>query len=146
VLVLWCAGTGCLAHGMAMAGGTLVAGNQSAANTTQADMAMNGHACCKARHRSLRNGQTAKADSAGGKMIALPEDSSSDEAGSCCPLTSGSFVTASRSQTSGDHSSALVETVPNKPGFALPFQAPRTISLRPPNHEPTYLTGCALLI
>jgi hypothetical protein len=129
-----------------MAGGTLVPGNKAAAKTTQADMAMNGHACCKARHRSLRNGLTAKADSDGAKMIALPEDSSPDEASSCCPLTSGSFVITSRSQTSDDHSSALTETVPNKQSFALPFHAPRTISLRLPNHEPTYLTCCALLI
>jgi hypothetical protein len=146
VLTLWCAGTGCLAHGMAMAGSTLVPGNKSTANTTQADMAMKGHACCKARHRSLRHGLTAQANSDGAKMIALPEDSSPDEASSCCPLTSGSFVTTSRSQTSDDHSSAPDETVPNKQTFALSFHAPRTSSLRLPNHGPTYLTCCALLI
>jgi hypothetical protein len=131
---------------MAMAGSALVPGNKSAANLNQADMAMTGHACCKARHRSLRNGLTAKTDSNDAKMIALPEDSTPDGISSCCPLTSGSFVITSRSQTSDDHSSALAETVSNKQGFFLPLQAGRTIPLRLPNHEPTYLTCCALLI
>jgi hypothetical protein len=143
-LMLWCAGTGCLAHGMAM-GSAAPASNSKSATTNfkQSEMAMNGHACCKARHRSLQNESAAKLNS---ETIALPEDSSSDGANSCCPLTSGSFVTVSRSQQDNSNSSASTGTGLAEPGFIVQFPASRTTPLRLPHHEQTYLTCCAFLI
>ena len=141
-LMLWCAGTGCLAHGIAMASS---APAPAKTNLSQSENAMNGHACCKARHRSLRD-EFAKANSDDAGTITLPEDSSSDGVNSCCPLTSGSFVIASRSQTNDNNSSASVGTGLPEQSFALQFSAIPIVPLRLPNHEQTYLTCCAFLI
>lgn len=147
-LVLWCAGTGCLAHGMAMSGAAPAPNSKSAkTDFKQSEMAMNGHACCKARHRSLQNGSDAKSDSDSGlKTIALPEDPSSDGAASCCPLTSGSFVIASRSQTDDNKSSASTGTGLPEQSFTVQFPAKRPTCLHLPGHEQTYLACCAFLI
>jgi hypothetical protein len=147
-LVLWCAGTGCLAHGMAMRNVAPAPESKSTkANSRQSEMAMNGHACCKARHRSLRNESAAKLNSdSSPRTIALPEGSSSDDAASCCPLTSGSFVTVSRSQTDDNNSSASTGTGVPEQSFTAGFSANRAIPLRLPSREQTYLTCCAFLI
>jgi len=142
-LMLWCAGTGCLAHGMAMGSAAPTPNKSEKTNLNQSEMAMNGHACCKARHRSLRNESAAKSNS---ETIALPEDPSSDGANSCCPLTSGSFVTVSRSQPDNNNSSASTGTGLAEPSFTVQFPASRTTPLRLPHHEQTYLTCCAFLI
>jgi len=113
----------------------------------QTEMAMSGHTCCKARHRALENKSTAgtqPADEA--TIVELPEDSTPDGANSCCPLTSGSFAIASRSQTNDDDSPALIERVLNEQSLAATFSTDRTIPQRLPNHERTYLTCCAFLI
>jgi hypothetical protein len=116
------------------------------ANSRQSEMAMNGHACCKARHRSLAGKSAATSDSDSGPgTIALPEDSSSDAA-SCCPLTSGSFVTVSRSQTDDHNSSASTGTGLPQQSFSARFPANRATPLRLPGREQTYLTCCAFLI
>ena len=145
-LVLWCAGTGCLAHGMAMR--TVAAAPETKstkANSSQSEMVMNGHACCKARHRSLQSADKSNSD-AGPGTIALPEDSSSDDAASCCPLTSGSFVTVSRSQTNDHNSSASAGTGMPEQSFTARFPVNRATPLRLSGHEQTYLTCCAFLI
>ena len=118
------------------------------ANSSQSEMAMNGHACCKARHRSLRNESAAESNSDSGPgTIALPEDSSSDDAASCCPLTSGSFVTVSRSQTDDNNSSASTGTgLPEQSFHHKVFPQTRATPLRLPGREQTYLTCCAFLI
>ena len=143
-LMLWCAGTGCLAHGVAMVAG---APAPAKTNFSESEMAMNGHACCKARHRSLRNELAAKSNSDNSAgTIALPEDSSSDGASSCCPLTSGSFVVASRSQTNDNNSPLVTGTGLPEQSLVLQFPANRITPQRLPNHELTYLTCCAFLI
>jgi hypothetical protein len=116
-------------------------------NSSQSEMAMNGHACCKARHRSLRNQSAAESNSETGPgTIALPEDSSSDDAASCCPLTSGSFVTVSRSQTDDNNSSLSTGTGLPERGFTGRFPTNRATPLRLRSNEQTYLTCCAFLI
>jgi hypothetical protein len=116
------------------------------ANSSQSEMAMNGHACCKARHRSLQRESAAKSNSnSGSGTIALPEDSSSDAA-SCCPLTSGSFVTVSRSQTDEHNSSASTGSGLPQQSFTTKFSPTRATPLRLPGREQTYLTCCAFLI
>lgn len=144
-LMLWCAGTGCLAHGMAM--GSAPGSKPAKTNFNQSEMAMSGHACCKARHRSLQNGPAAKSNSdADAQTIVLPEEFPSDGANSCCPLTSGSFVTASRSQTNDNNSSAATRIDLPEQSFAVQFPVNRATPRRLPNHEQTYLTCCAFLI
>lgn len=144
-LMLWCAGTGCLAHGMM---GSAAPDSKSAkTNFNQSEMAMNGHACCKARHRSLETDPAAKSNSdSEAETITLPEDSSPDGASSCCPLTSGSFVMTSRGQTDDNKSPASTATGVPEQSFTLPFPANHATPLRLPSHEQTYLTCCAFLI
>jgi len=142
-LVLWCAGTGCLAHGMAMGGVGLKANSKA----EKSDVAMNGHACCKARHRALRNQPISKLNSddiAG--IVTLPEESSPDGVNSCCPLTSGSFVIASRNQTNDSDNAVPTETGLGEPSVEAKLPAHCPIPLRLSNHERTYLTCCAFLI
>jgi hypothetical protein len=144
LLVLWCAGTGCLAHGMAAGGAAPLKSNQS---TSKTEMAMSGHACCKARHRALENKSPAGSQPVDdATIVTLPENSTPDGANSCCPLTSGSFVIASRSQTNDDHSPALNARVLNEHSLAEPCFVERVIPLHLPNHEHTYLTCCVFLI
>jgi hypothetical protein len=64
---------------------------------------------------------------------------------SCCPLTTGSIVIASRSRSADDNSvleytgsSSLRLTKTNSPAVAVP--------LRPPNRACAYLLDCAFLI
>jgi len=117
------------------------------ANSSQSEMAMNGHACCKARHRSLQKESAGKSNSDDGPgTIALPEGSSSDGAASCCPLTSGSFVTVSHSQTDDNNSSASTGTGLPAQSFTIKFSPTRANPLRLPGREQTYLTCCAFLI
>jgi len=142
-LVLWCAGTGCLAHGMAMGGG----GVKPNSKAEKSDVAMNSHACCKARHRALRNQSTSKLnsdDSAG--IVTVPEESAPDGVNSCCPLTSGSFVIASRDQTNDNESAVPTQTGAGERSVEAKLPAHCPIPLRLPNHERTYLNCCAFLI
>jgi hypothetical protein len=64
---------------------------------------------------------------------------------SCCPLTSGSIIAASRSQSSDDHL-ALDENSSSSFGVTNSTSAPLTIPLRLPNQAQSYLLGCAFLI
>jgi len=107
---------------------------------------MDAHACCKARHSSSKRSTSSVAKSAGPELMpeALPPSSSTDVM-SCCPLTSGSIVIASRSQSTDDNSvlnhpgsSSLQLTKTNSP--------PLTVPLRPPNPARAYLLDCAFLI
>jgi hypothetical protein len=144
LLVLWCAGTGCLPHGMVAVGAAPVKSNQS---TSKTEMAMSGHACCKSRHRALENKSPAGSQPVDdATTVTLPEDSTPDGANSCCPLTSGSFVIASRSPTNDDHGLALAARVLNEHSLAEPSFVDRVIPQHLPNHEHTYLTCCAFLI
>jgi hypothetical protein len=120
--------------------------SSSETNFSQSKMGMNVHACCKARHRSLK-GTAAKSNSDDGSgTITLPADPSSDDAASCCPLTSGSFVTVSRSQTDDNKGSTSNGMHLPAPGSTVQVPANRITALRLPGHEQTYLACCAFLI
>jgi hypothetical protein len=117
------------------------------AKSSQSEMAMNGHACCKARHRSLQKESAVASNSESGPgTVALPENSSSDGAASCCPLTSGSFVTVSRSQTDDNKGSVSTGTGLPEQISTIKFSPTRANPLRLPGREQTYLTCCAFLI
>ena len=157
-LMLWCAGAGCMlatsAHGAAMSGG-------DPANTHPAIEGMNGlsasmgdHDCCKAHHSSHKrktNSTTSRTDSHSGsslavEQIALPEMPAPSGAMNCCPLTSGSFVVASRGNSTDANDSALTQT--DSVSLSLPkFQAsPRAYPLKLLNQDQTYLRCCVFLI
>src|SRR5438105_2187784 len=106
-LVLWCAGAGCVL--MSYAPGAAMSSTDSAptdfrTNWGSIAASAGSHGCCKARHSSSKRNdlfgpahtESTAQFSAGFEQIALPELPAPAGATSCCPLTSGSFVTASR--------------------------------------------------
>lgn len=155
-LTLWCAGAGCMIVSYARAGAMnnadVPASQSSGQSLGDAPASMGSHACCKARHSSARGharvaaSRTASTSLSGFEQAALPGEPVSSGATSCCPLTSGSFVNQSRSQSDDDKVLALSHI--DSLSFALmnsqtPFRA---IPLRLFNQERSYLTGCAFLI
>ena len=116
-----------------------------AAEQSMAMTSMDAHACCKAKHRSLNKVHSPKVTVASDlQEFTLPASAPSD-AMSCCPLTSGSIVVASRSQTN-DHASELARTDSSSLKLESSNQTPVAIPLRLPNRAGSYLLGCAFLI
>src|SRR5437660_44936 len=107
-LTLWCAGAGCMlvayAHGAAMAAGSKSHVSVSQALSGMSSMAS--HSCCKARHSSTKHSADAMAQTDARleslERMTLPEMPAPSGAMSCCPLTSGTFVTASRTQSNNN--------------------------------------------
>jgi hypothetical protein len=155
-LMLWCAGAGCMvvsyAHGAAMS----TADNAAAQSVKQtlggASAGAGSHACCKAHHSSSKIGAAASHSSSrlesftGFLQVALPEAPAPSGATSCCPLTSGTFVPASRAESNNDKASIAGQsdsfplTLTNSPA------ALRAFPLRLPDRNQTYLRGCVFLI
>ena len=149
-LTLWCAGAGCMlvsyAHGAAMSGANLADRNSNKRKLSDVSASAGGHACCKARHSSSTRTASLRESnlqsSLSFQQVALPE---APGATSCCPLTSGSFVTASRAESNDDggsltdQSDSFLLTLSNSPG-------PRVCSLSLLDHNQTYLRGCVFLI
>jgi hypothetical protein len=143
-LTFWCAGTGCMMVSYAHAAMNEEASAQSA-EQSMASSSMDAHACCKAKHKSLTKAHSPKVSVAGDlKEFTLPGSAPSG-AMSCCPLTSGSIVVASRSQTN-DHASELAQTDSASLKLAGSNQTPVAIPLRLPNRARSYLLDCAFLI
>ncbi len=156
-LVLWCGGAGCLlisyAHGAAM-NSTDSAPTNSKTNWGSIAASAGSHGCCKARHSSSKRNErfgpshtesTARF-SAGFEQVALPDSPAPAGAMSCCPLTSGSFVTASRVQSNDSNLSVMARTISLPPALANSESAPLDHSLHLPNLNQTYLRDCVFLI
>jgi hypothetical protein len=143
-LIFWCAGAGCMIVSYARASMHDTDSEQSAEHSM--DMSsMDAHACCKAKHKSLTKAHSQKRSVARDfKEFTLP---ASAPAGvmSCCPLTSGSIVVASHSQTN-DQASELAQTDSHSLKLASSYQTPVAIPLRLPNRARSYLLDCAFLI
>lgn len=106
--------------------------------------AMDAHACCKAKRKGAKRSASAKLAPSEFTQFTIPEPAQSN-AMSCCPLTSGSIVVASRS-TSNDEAPVLAQT--NSTAFKplTSDQKPVAIPLRLPNRAHSYLLDCAFLI
>jgi hypothetical protein len=155
-LALWCAGTGCMlvsyAHGAALSADpdTSHAVNHKFAGLS----ASAGHNCCKARHSSSRKNPDAAAKqtpsaaepSNGLAEITLPENPSPSGAMGCCPLTSGSFVVASRARAHDESGSVATNESTAFLSLTKSNAAPVSIPLRLPNQAQTYLRCCVFLI
>jgi hypothetical protein len=146
-LMFWCAGAGCMMVSYARASMSDADASAQTADQPMAGMsaAMDAHACCKAKHKAVSRVRATK-PSLGSNPgeFTLPEPVSSD-AMSCCPLTSGSIVVASRSQTN-DNASELAQTDSSSLKFENSHQAPVAVPLRLPNRAGSYLLDCAFLI
>ena len=112
--------------------------NTKSAKSNPSNSQMAGHPCCKARHHALQK------ESGPESTLTVPREPSEDVV-SCCPFTSGSFVAASRTQLSDNHSELVLQPSHDRT-LSLSVQAARAIPTRLANHERTYLTCCVFLI
>src|SRR6266545_157099 len=129
-LMFWCAGTGCMMVSYARAEMSDIDSAARAADQPMAGMhaAMDAHGCCKATHKSAKRTKTAhhSIDFANTEFTVPPVQT---DAMSCCPLTSGLIVVASRSQ-SNDSGAALSQTDSSSLKLSNSAQAPVAVPLR----------------
>jgi hypothetical protein len=142
-LMFWCAGTGCMMVSYARAEMSDMDSSAQPAEQPMAHMstAMDAHACCKAKHKSAK--RTKPTHRSIDTEFTVPPIQTG--AMSCCPLTSGSLVVASRSQ-SNDRGSALIETDSSSLNLSNSDHTPVAVPLRLPNRAESYLLDCAFLI
>ena len=147
-LMFWCAGTGCMMVSYARAA-TSDAG-MSAQEMAQArgSMAMDAHACCKARrssHKASRQRTGFQVLSADLNLLTTPSMPAKTGAMNCCPLTSGSIVGSSRSQSG--QNTTLAQQVSSSSLFSVESTpSPLSVPLRLPDRAHSYLLDCAFLI
>jgi hypothetical protein len=155
VLIVWCAGTGCMIVSYAHAGMTAATEMQSAPAPGQSlsgavSGSMGMHACCKAQHASSKQDHHAPVQldqdlAPGVEEIALPGLPTESDVMSCCPLTSGSIVISTRTQTN-DNASALTQDALTDFALTPSTPAPLAVPLRLPNRSQSYLLDCSFLI
>jgi hypothetical protein len=146
-LMFWCAGAGCMMVSYAHSAMRDMDTATSADAPAMAHMSgsMDAHACCKARRRGAkRSDSAAQPNPSEITQWAIPAPVQTS-AMSCCPLTSGSIVVASRS-TSNDEALALSQTDSSAIKPIVSYQKPLAIPLRLPNRAQSYLLDCAFLI
>ena len=145
-LIFWCAGAGCMMVSYARATmNDMDAPAQLAEHSMAMPSSMDAHGCCKAKHKSLIKDHSQKRSVVSDlNEFTLPASAPSG-AMSCCPLTSGSIVVGSRSQTN-DHASELAQTDSSSLKLTNSNQARVAIPLRLPNRARSYLLDCAFLI
>jgi hypothetical protein len=151
-LTLWCAGAGCMivsyAHGTAMGAEPRI--SAEASSLGEVSGSMSSHSCCKAhhaaKHKAGSKSQLSKVESTANlEQVRLSETSVPSGANSCCPLTSGSFVSAARVSSDSNISvSTQVNTFSPQLGNAQGNL--NDYPLRLLNQEQTYLRYCSFLI
>ena len=146
-LMFWCAGTGCMMVRYARSAINDMDGSAQSAEQPMATMSasMDAHACCKAKHKSLTKAHSQKRSVTSDLSEFTLNEPAPSGTMSCCPLTSGSIVVGSRSQTN-DHASELAQTDSASLKLASSNQTPVAIPLRLPNRARSYLLDCAFLI
>jgi hypothetical protein len=145
-LMFWCAGTGCMivAYARAAAADPIVEQMGHSIGST----AMDAHACCKAKRASSKtararsNANLAPSDF---NLLTTPSAPSQTRVMDCCPLTSGSIVVSSRSQ-SNDNATAAQQANSASFSFVGAAPPPLAVPLRLPNRAHSYLLDCAFLI
>lgn len=147
-LMLWCAGAGCLV--VSYARGAINRGTADARPELMSqgiEAAAGSHSCCKARRRETRKSagsQTSREVRLTMSQVGLPQPRPAG-ATSCCPLTSGSFVTVSRVQTNDASAVASPDLIALLTATGNQIVSPnRTPYL--PHLDQTYLRDCAFLI
>ena len=146
-LMLWCAGTGCMLVSYARAMSEKPSAGP-ADQTAGSSMSMDAHACCKAKHRSAKTAAKAAKVTAGSnefEVLTFPVTPTQSGVMSCCPLTSGSIVVGSRSQ-SNDRATVLQNVDASPLLISKSDHSPLAIPLRLPSRADSYLLDCAFLI
>ena len=145
-LVFWCAGAGCVMVSYARSAMNDMDGSaQSAGQSMAMSSSMDAHACCKAKHKSLTKAHSQKRSVTSDLSEFTLNEPAPSGAMSCCPLTSGSIIVGSRSQTN-DHASELAQTGSAPLKLDSSNQTAVAIPLRLPNRARSYLLDCAFLI
>jgi len=145
-LMLWCAGTGCMMVSYARAAANASDASAMAGHMMASSIQMDAHACCKAKHRSVK-AHRERAQLAEAVELNLLTFPSAPQSGvmNCCTLTSGSIVVASRSQ-SDDRPIVLQQSGLPTLWLASSDSPPVAVPLRLPNRAHSYLLDCAFLI
>ena len=146
-LMFWCAGAGCMM--VSYAQGAMREMDSSdgmdMSSMTHMSGSMDAHACCKAKRKNARRSQAvSQSKFSEFKEFTVPAPAQS-AAMSCCPLTSGSIIFASRSN-GNDDASVLSNTDSSTCKLSSSNQKPVTPPLRLPNRAHSYLLDCAFLI
>ena len=140
-LMLWCAGAGCLLVSLAREAIPRVPVDLASSTSEEST----GAPACHAHRQKTQEASTADTATNTSRRVNLPNPSRSRSM-SCCPLTNGSIVSASRTQTNRDQSIAPAADNTNNPSEASFHPAPLDVPLRLPNQHHLYLRGCAFLI
>ena len=146
-LMFWCAGAGCMMVSYAQGAMREMDSSDGVDMSSMTHMSgsMDAHACCKAKHKNARRSQAASQSKFSEfKEFTVPAPVQS-AAMSCCPLTSGSIVFASRSN-GNDDASVLSNTDSSAFKLFSSNQKPVAPPLRLPNRANSYLLDCAFLI
>jgi hypothetical protein len=144
-LALWCAGTGCVLVSYAHSATMSRANPGGPKSLGSATASAGSHDCCKARHPALKRTARSQTIPDGIEQVAVPESSAPDGARSCCPLTSGSFVAASRNSSNESNLSSVTQDL-LPPAIAEKRAAPAEYPLHWPNQNKAYLLDCVFLI
>jgi len=148
-LMFWCAGTGCMMVSYARAASAdSSAANDVFAHAMAGSMSTDAHACCRAKRPSTNthHGRAeSKSTSSVEVNLLMPPSTPTQTAMNCCPLTSGSIVVSSLSQ-SNDNSTVWQQTDSSSPLLVKSDLAPLAVPLRLPNRAHSYLLDCAFLI
>ena len=143
VLMLWCAGAGCILVTSARA----TTADLEIQSASEGEGSTGSHSSC---HGSKPPAKAQKTHSnpgpAGINRLSLPAMPTPSGAMSCCPLTSGSIATPSRVQTNDDHLTVVSHDELSYLPLATRGTTPLAIPLRLPNQDQTYLRCCVFLI
>jgi len=147
-LMFWCAGTGCMIVSYARVAASDLSGAGSALDSAAGSMSMDAHACCKAKRSSKHPSRTHSESNAPSfelNLLAPPSMPTQTGVMNCCPLTSGSVVVSSRSQ-SHDNATVLEQLKSSSYLHVNSEPVPLLVPLRLPNRAHSYLLDCAFLI
>jgi hypothetical protein len=151
-LIFWCAGAGCMmvsyARDTAMRGAVADSKSRNA-GWGQASGSGGAHDCCKARHasqhRTASSNNHAPSSDQSRSQEELAESSTSSDAMSCCPLTSGTFVVSGRQSLSNENVLTPSGVGADRISISAAVDV-LAMPLRLPNQNETYLRGCVFLI
>lgn len=145
-LMFWCAGAGCMMVSYTQGAMREMESLEATEMSSMMHMSdsMDAHACCKAKRKNAKRSQ-AVSQTTRSEFKEFTVPSPVTAAMSCCPLTSGSIVFASRSNGNDD---ASVSSNTDSSAFKLlsSNQKPVAPPLRLPNRAHSYLLDCAFLI
>lgn len=156
-LMLWCAGAGCIvasyAHGAVMSGRSASKVSSSGGGWGDVSGSIGTHNCCKASHSSKRRVAQPISDRASSsepavdfETISLAEVPQSSDAMSCCPLTGGTFVVASRQRNTNENASVSRDIDAISIVRSNPAAAPRSYAVHLRYQSPTHMRLCVFLI